>query len=252
MLQKYADVGFLLNEQHEDLVDKGIAMLDYLIDCVRDGNPDNVQYGFLDPDIRRLQEEFIGDDYDLAEQIFSFTAPQILRSALTGGFPYIPASNLYFQYANEVDVQKTADDVWAIFYLMVVDFADQVRRTKEDRNYSPLVRRCRAYVRDHLYKPLTVKSIAERFHVSASYLSSVFKEETHQTVREFIRQEKMEEAKRLLQDSSIPIAEVGQRLGYCSQSHFTDVFRRFVRMTPREFRENGSKIIVENLTGRKE
>ncbi len=69
------------------------------------------------------------------------------------------------------------------------------------------------------------------------YLSRRFKEETGETLTDFILKEKTEEAKRLLRYSDKPLTAIGAYLGFSSASHFSRVFKAYVGTTPREYRE---------------
>ena len=55
--------------------------------------------------------------------------------------------------------------------------------------------------------------------------------------RPSILKEKTEEAKRLLRYSDKPVTAIGSYLGFSSPSHFSRVFRSYVRMTPSEYRQ---------------
>ena len=83
-----------------------------------------------------------------------------------------------------------------------------------------------AYIRDHVYEKLTVNHIAQELHFSRSYLCHIYKLETGQTLSDRIRHEKISEAKFLLQYSSFSLTDIAHKLGFCSQSHFTYVFRK--------------------------
>ena len=69
------------------------------------------------------------------------------------------------------------------------------------------------------------------------YLSRRFKEETGETLTDFVLKEKTEEAKRLLRYSDKPLTAIGAYLGFSSASHFSRVFKAYVGTTPREYRE---------------
>jgi len=49
-------------------------------------------------------------------------------------------------------------------------------------------------------------------------------------------QQRIERAKHLLTDADLPLVEVGLRAGFKNQSHFTTLFRKFTRLTPRSWR----------------
>ena len=89
----------------------------------------------------------------------------------------------------------------------------------------------------HLAEPITAEKIAEELFLSRPYLSRKFKEETGESLTDFILKEKTEEAKRLLRYSDKPLTAIGAYLGFSSASHFSRVFKTYVGSTPSEYRE---------------
>ncbi len=73
--------------------------------------------------------------------------------------------------------------------------------------------------------------------LSRPYLSRKFKEETGESLTDFILKEKTEEAKRLLRYSDKPLTAIGSYLGFSSASHFSRVFKTYVGSTPSEYRD---------------
>jgi AraC family transcriptional regulator len=58
------------------------------------------------------------------------------------------------------------------------------------------------------------------------------------TPQQFVMQERIERAKELLQSEDLPIVEVSLLTGFKNQSHFTSLFRKFTRLTPKIWRES--------------
>ena len=79
--------------------------------------------------------------------------------------------------------------------------------------------------------------MAELLFMSRPYLSRKFKEETGESLTDFILYEKTEEAKRLLRYSDKPITAISPYLVFSSPSHFSRVFKARVCIMPGEYRE---------------
>ena len=82
-----------------------------------------------------------------------------------------------------------------------------------------------------------MEDLADVLGVSASYLSRLFKKETGDSVSTYIRTQKIEMAKNLLQYSEYSMIEIANRLSFSSQSHFIQQFRESVGMTPKKYRD---------------
>ena len=78
--------------------------------------------------------------------------------------------------------------------------------------------------------------MAETFFLSRPYLSAKFRQETGETLTDYILREKTEEAKRLLRYSDKSASAIGAYLGFSSHGHFIRVFKKYAGMTPNDFR----------------
>ena len=54
---------------------------------------------------------------------------------------------------------------------------------------------------------------------------------------QYITLRRVGEAQSLLAETDLPIAMVGERLGFDSNSHLNQVFKRYVGMSPTEYRQ---------------
>ena len=68
------------------------------------------------------------------------------------------------------------------------------------------------------------------------YLARRFKEETGQSIKEYIRDAKIAEAKSLLKYTNMSLSEISEALAFSSQSYFTETFKRVVGLTPGQYR----------------
>jgi AraC-like DNA-binding protein len=94
------------------------------------------------------------------------------------------------------------------------------------------------FIETHLnWRPLSLEMVAEQVHVSPSHLNRVFKAELGVTVKEYIQHSRIELAKSLLEESDMPVAEVGFLLGFFPPSHFARAFSQTVGLSPRKYRD---------------
>ena len=83
-------------------------------------------------------------------------------------------------------------------YRMVLEFTERVEQVRFGRQPSRLALQVVNYVRRHLSESISVEGMAKELYISRPYLSQKFKQETGETLTDFILKEKTEEAKRLL------------------------------------------------------
>lgn len=90
------------------------------------------------------------------------------------------------------------------------------------------------YIRAHIYEKLTTSIVATGLNYSVSYLCAAFKQETGVTLTDYIRQEKISQARYLLEQHKKP-ADVSRLLECSSPSCFGAVFRKLVGVSPGEY-----------------
>jgi two-component system response regulator YesN len=93
-----------------------------------------------------------------------------------------------------------------------------------------------SYVDDHYLLPISLVSLAERFGLSRSALSRLFKAKTGKTLGTYIVQGRISYARDLLESSDLPIGDVAEESGFESYFYFARVFKREVGMTATEYR----------------
>lgn len=87
---------------------------------------------------------------------------------------------------------------------------------------------------DPAYK---VEDLAEEMEISRRHLTRRLKAEADMTPATLLRSRRIERAKKQLETDPDTIAEVGERVGFRSASHFSQVFQDEVGCTPSAYRE---------------
>lgn len=100
----------------------------------------------------------------------------------------------------------------------------------------PSVRRLMANVERDYSKDLTLRSLAEQFNANSVYLGRLFKEETGQTFTMYLNSVRMREAKRLLAETDMTVADIASTIGYASIGYFVNQFKKMFSCSPREYR----------------
>ncbi|CAG7598501.1 Protein-glutamate methylesterase/protein-glutamine glutaminase [Paenibacillus solanacearum] len=100
----------------------------------------------------------------------------------------------------------------------------------------PEIDKALRHIRRHYYDDLTLKSIAALVAMDEAYFSALFKRKTGVTLMHHIQQIRIGAAKRLLERTKLPVAEVGERVGYPNANYFIKIFRRWTGTTPSEYR----------------
>lgn len=94
------------------------------------------------------------------------------------------------------------------------------------------------YMQEHLTEEISLNVLAEEFHLSASYISQLFKNEIGVNFLAYLTNIRMEQAKKLLLSTPLSIAEVSERSGYGDYRVFTKAFKKSEGVTPSQYRRN--------------
>lgn len=97
------------------------------------------------------------------------------------------------------------------------------------------------YVENHLEEDLSLGSIAAAPGMSPFRFARAFKKATGQSPRQYVIGRRIERAKELLRLGTFELAEIANRVGFATQSHFTAVFRKRCGTTPKRY-QNLSRI----------
>lgn len=111
----------------------------------------------------------------------------------------------------------------------------------DEHFYADLVSAIERFLRQNIHKKLSLDEICSRFSYSKSFLCKIFKEQTGQTLITCFNRLKMEEAMRLLTESSRSITAIAGSLGYQDVKYFDAIFKKHTGLTPVAYRTRKTK-----------
>ena len=105
-------------------------------------------------------------------------------------------------------------------------------------NNDALMERVMKYMNEHLTDPdLNVEKLTEDVGISRAQLHRKLKEIAGVSAGEFIRNLRLEQAARLIEEGQINITQVAYSVGFSNQTHFSTVFKKHYGMSPSEYAE---------------
>jgi two-component system response regulator YesN len=111
-------------------------------------------------------------------------------------------------------------------------FSKQIK----EREYARPVKMAMRYVEECCTQPLSLERVAEQVHLNPSYLSTIFKKETGQNFSDYLISCRINEAKRLLRESNLKIAQISYAVGYTDNKHFSKIFTKSVGIKASAYR----------------
>ena len=97
------------------------------------------------------------------------------------------------------------------------------------------------YIDAHYREEIHREELGELVFLNTDYLSRIFKKEKGISISNYIIQKRVEEAKKLLTQSSLPINTVSLYVGYSNFSYFTKMFKDNTGYAPLEYRRSFSE-----------
>lgn len=135
---------------------------------------------------------------------------------------------------------ETIDQVNSIFYELfkkIVNTSDSKRNNKSNNLIDSVIERIK---KDYPNCNLSLDSIADSEGMSSVYLGRIFKEHTSKSVAEYMNQVRVAQSMELLSQSSLPVNEIVEKVGFNSVPHFYTVFKKSLGLTPNEYRKNSN------------
>ncbi|WP_135550544.1 helix-turn-helix transcriptional regulator [Paenibacillus cymbidii] len=135
-----------------------------------------------------------------------------------------------------LDSFYTVDDYAAFLMELTTKAASMMREKREARD--PIVDFVVRFIEKHYGEDIYHELIADRLHISTSYLRNYFKEKTGRTLSDYLFEYRIEKAKSLLVETEELIQDIALKVGYPNANSFTRMFRRLTGLTPGEYRRD--------------
>jgi AraC-like DNA-binding protein len=103
------------------------------------------------------------------------------------------------------------------------------------------LKRVTDYVDSNFAEPLRLADLARCAGLSRMHFAAQFRAATGLRPHEYVLRRRIERARELLRDPSVPLVEVALSVGFQTQAHFSTVFRQLVGETPGRWRQNQSQ-----------
>jgi AraC-like DNA-binding protein len=125
----------------------------------------------------------------------------------------------------------------ATLNLLLCKWARDLEKGGKESHYHDAVQRVVTYMNANLEKRITVKSMAEKAGFSERRFRQIFELVKSMPPKQYLEALRLKMAEALLQNTSLSILSISDRLGYCSQFHFSKRFQAAYHMSPSQYRK---------------
>ena len=210
-----------------------------MLDGVRTGN-----LNFLDSPVKVSQTVVgnlsNGDPLRQEKNAIISQITLVTRAAVEGGMDAEAAYSLSDFYIQQVELCSSPDETHVISLEMYRTFVEQVHEVRT-ANYSPLVLFMCTYIDKHIRETISLEELASDLDYDPYYLSSLFRKDTGKTIKTYILEKKVEQAKILLSSTLQEVQEISDSLSFKSSSYFCTQFKKITGESPLSYRKKRNK-----------
>jgi AraC-like DNA-binding protein len=97
------------------------------------------------------------------------------------------------------------------------------------------------FINNNFERDIALKDISNFVFLSSSYFARAFKEEMGTTPINYLLKVRIERAKELLAGTNSKVSDIALSVGFSNHQRFNDIFKKFVEMTPLQYRKQVKK-----------
>ena len=127
-----------------------------------------------------------------------------------------------------------------LLLLFMREFAlvpEHVRADQVYEKYKMLMAKAIRYIDENFCENLTLGGVCKHFAISKTYFCHLFKLITGKTFTEYLTDLRIRTAMAMLEDQSLSITEISEKLGFSNTSYFSKIFKKYTGCLPKEYRK---------------
>ncbi len=155
------------------------------------------------------------------------------KTAERFSIPYESLKGVYGSLKSEMLSKAESDTL----IRPLCDMLELAYRKTEPRTEESLIVRMIRYVKQYHTQNLTLEELCRVFSCSRSYVSHNFKGHTGRTFREYLTDQRIANAKSLLQYSELSVTEIAFSVGFSDSNYFSNVFKKHTGASPMAYRK---------------
>lgn len=157
------------------------------------------------------------------------------RTAIEGGASTDSILKLNNHFLKNLQQINSMDTLCHKLQEIVETFTESMFHYIPSKNQD-IIKKAILYISEHFNTSLTLEEVASYVHLHPSYFSTLFKQVTGSSYKEYLNMVRIEESKRLLSGTDFSILNIAIAVGFEDQSYFSKVFKKYTGQTPKQFR----------------
>lgn len=157
------------------------------------------------------------------------------RAAIEGGATSDNIFRVNNQFLMSQNSIHSLDDLCYKLQETVEIFTECVFNYIPNKN-SEIVKKAIQYIAQNFSRNLSLDEVARHVHLNPAYFSTIFKQSTGSSFKEYLNMVRIEESKRLLANTNYSVIDIALATGFEDQSYFSKVFKKYTGLTPKQYR----------------
>ena len=219
-------------------IDDGTGMTDYMQKVDDDILTKQIYQDLKMKDIESLKEHIqcLEEKYQKAQEFSQVYIKFIFSNILKEFYEYLP-NKKEKDLTREIELLYRAVSLTDLMNVVEQNIKELEKTFGQSKTLlHKEIESVKQYIYHHYGEELSVDMLAEKVYMAPSYLSHIFKKETGQNLSRFIKNYRMEMAKKKLETTHEKIITISYEVGYQNVSYFCQNFREYFGVTPQKFR----------------
>lgn len=113
-----------------------------------------------------------------------------------------------------------------------------------NRKAHEFINRVIIYLQENYNREINLEELGKLVNLHPRYLCTLFRQVIGKTISEFLREIRIEKAKRLLAYTSLSITEIALDTGFSNSQYFSRIFSQYEGMDPRSYRKSKNNPVL--------
>lgn len=145
-----------------------------------------------------------------------------------------------------IDIESFTDEVNRTESLeeleeIAAEYSKTVSEKLGNSGADSIVKRMGVFIQKNYSKDLKLEAIAKMFGYNSAYLGKIYKKATEESFNTTLDKVRIANAKKLLMNTDLKVYQVSEKVGYYNIDYFYSKFKKYVGLTPKEFKKNKMK-----------
>jgi two-component system response regulator YesN len=146
----------------------------------------------------------------------------------------------FSSFVQNMQKMETLQDIHDHFYELIDQLCAGLKDRKSSKHDNLFATVDQLIQMHYADRELSPYKIAELIDMAPGYMGRIFKKQVSKSIPDYLNEYRIERAKELLITTNDSIEEISQKTGYNNSSYFYKVFKKYMGITPAEYRNHGN------------